>query len=131
MEIYIIIGILIFTGIIVLLVVVSRFRKKLNRREKKYYRTKWQEIQKETDYRHAVMSADKLLEKLLQRKGYQGSLGQMLVKSRKEYSDLNGLWFAHKIRNRLAHEIDFKLSNYDAQKALNFFAKAFSDLGVL
>lgn len=124
-------GILFLAFLIVVFVIRSRLKKRLSRSEKKYYKNKWSEIKQEKDLRHAVMSADKLLEKALKRKQFKGTLGEMLKQSKKEYSDLNGVWFAHKIRNKLAHEIDFKLSERDGQEALSKFKKAFNDLGIL
>ncbi len=129
--IYIIGGVFFFAIIIVVLITISRFKKRFTKKEKAYYKQKWQEIQNEKDLRHAVMTADKLLEKILKRKGYKGTLGGMLKKGKREFSDLNGVWFAHKIRNKLAHEIDFKLSPQEAQKGLQCFQRAFRDLGAL
>ena len=77
------------------------------------------------------MTADKLLEKIMRRKGYKGTLGNMLKKGKNEFSDLNGVWFAHKIRNKLAHELEYKLSSKEAQRGLKQFYRAFQDLGVM
>lgn len=123
-------GVVFLTLLIVFFIIRNRFKKRLSAGEKKYYQQKWQEIKQEQDLRHAILGADKLLEKLLKRKGYKGTLGEMLKQSKKDFSDLNGVWFAHKMRNKLAHEIDFTLSQKEAQKALLNFNQAFNDLGV-
>jgi len=129
--IYIIIGVFIFAILIVIFVAINRFKKRFTKKEKNYYKQKWTEIQKEKDLRQALLTADKLLEKIMRRKGYKGTLGQMLKKGKKEFSDLNGVWFAHKIRNKLAHEIDFKLNAQEAKKGLQKFEKTFRDLGAI
>ena len=128
---YIIIGIFVFAMLIVVFVTISRFKKGFSKKEKKYYKQKWREIQNEKDFRHSVMTADKLLEKIMRRKGYRGTLGEMLKKGRNEFSDLNEVWFAHKIRNKLAHEIDYKLSQQEAKNGLRKFYTAFRDLGAI
>lgn len=126
-----IIGVSVLAILTVVFVVISRLKKKITPKEKKYYRQKLKEILNEKDLRHSILTADKLLEKILRRKGYTGTLGNMLKKGQNEFSDLNGVWYAHKIRNKLAHELDFKLSSQEAQKGLKFFQKAFKDLGAI
>ncbi len=93
--IYITIGVFAFAILIVVFVVISRFKKKFTKKEKAYYKKIWQEIQSEKDFMHSIMTADKLLENIMRRKGYKGTLGEMLKKGKKEFSDLNGVWFAH------------------------------------
>ncbi|EKD64900.1 MAG: hypothetical protein ACD_50C00256G0002 [uncultured bacterium] len=46
------------------------------------------------------------------------------------FSDLNGVWFAHKLRNKIAHELDSRVSMGEAKRALAAFKRAFVDLGV-
>lgn len=99
--------------------------------EKRKYLEHWERIRRDADFRHAVMDADKLLDTLLGRKGYSGPLGEKLKKSARLFSDLNGVWAAHKLRNRLAHELDAKLSPHEARRALQQFERAFRDLGLL
>lgn len=129
--VYFIVGLIGFAVLIVIFVVIKRLKNKLTAEEKKYYRQKWQEIQNEKDYRNALLTADKLLEKVMRRKGYRGSLGEMLKKGKKDFSDLNSVWYAHKIRNKLAHELDYQLSPKEAQKGLRSFQKALCELGAL
>lgn len=127
--VYIIVGVIGFAILIVIFVAIKRLKKKITKKEKDFYRQKWQEVKNDRDLKNAVMSADKLLEMLLRRKSYHGTLGEMLKQGKKEFSDLNGIWFAHKIRNKLAHELDYQPSFAEARKALNCFQKALQDLG--
>jgi len=59
------------------------------------------------ELKHAVMEADKLVDKILRLKGYgEGTFADRLKKAeqytdRKVYQDL---WDGHKVRNRIAHD---------------------------
>lgn len=127
--VYIIVGVIGLAILIVILVAITRLKKKIIKKEKEFYRQKWQEIKNDRDLKNTVMNADKLLEMIMKRKGYKGTLGNMLKRGAKEFSDLNGVWFAHKMRNKLAHELDYQPSFAEARKALNCFQKALQDLG--
>jgi hypothetical protein len=62
--------------------------------------------------------------------GYSGSLGDKLKKCGSNFHDLNGLWEAHKTRNKIAHEIGFKLEKRECERMLSKFIRAFKDLGI-
>lgn len=96
----------------------------------------WQKIlaksasENESDRKVALIAADTLIEKILALAGYSGeNLGEKLKNI--EPSDLDSLqdlWEAHKIRNRIAHEADYKLSREDATRALALYEKALREL---
>jgi hypothetical protein len=76
------------------------------------------------------MEADKLLDKLMTKRGYQGSLGMKLKAAEKAFTDTNLVWRAHKLRNRLAHELDVKLMPHEVDYAMKGFRQAMRDLGL-
>ncbi|MBI5753579.1 hypothetical protein HZA40_00355 [Candidatus Peregrinibacteria bacterium] len=76
----------------------------------------------------SVLDADKLLDYALKCYGYEGSLGEKLKKAGGRFSDLNGVWSAHKLRNTLAHEL-VNVNNGHGKQALVGFKKALNDLG--
>jgi len=76
----------------------------------------------------AVMDADKLLDYSLKCYGYEGTLGEKLKMAKGRFSDLDGVWSAHKLRNTLAHEL-VELSKDDGRHALKQFKRALNDLG--
>lgn len=94
--------------------------------------TMWKEVESLSDSHpeQAILKADKLLDFALKNAGYRGSLGEKLQKARAVFRDNDAVWSAHKLRNRIAHEIDVRLSPGQTQSALNGFKKAFYDLGV-
>lgn len=107
-----------------------RKRSKWSRKDVDFCRTNWQRIQSMDDARHQVVEADKLFDHMMRRKGYQGSVANMLKQNGKKFSDLNGLWSAHKLRNRLAHELNYAISDGAARGALKAFRRALQDLGL-
>ena len=98
---------------------------------------KWDEIQKKidsdnsSDWKMAIIEADSLLDKILGKIGYRGeNLGEKLKNI--ESSDFNNLqivWEAHKIRNRIAHEGDtFQITKEEAKETLEKYQKALKEL---
>ncbi|MFA5947659.1 MAG: hypothetical protein WC806_01640 [Candidatus Gracilibacteria bacterium] len=76
----------------------------------------------------SVIDADKILDYALNVKGFKGSMGDKLKKAGRRFSNLNGLWEAHKLRNKLAHEFK-EVKLVEARKALAEFKRALLDLG--
>ena len=65
--------------------------------------------------------ADKLLDFFLKSKRLKGeTLGERLKNAQKVFSreDYNALWNAHKLRNKIAHEIDFETSIHVLQSEI-------------
>lgn len=100
---------------------------------------KWQEILKrlasaeEASYRLAVIEADKFFEEALRRLGYVGENFSDRLKQvhPTEIKNLNEVWQAHRVRNSLAHDADFKLSRGEAEKAVDAYERALRDLEVI
>lgn len=125
-------GIFIAIDIVIAVLVFYFYGKKgFSEKDKEFFRKKWQEAASLPDQRLTVLEADKLLDKLLHKKGYAGSLGEKLKKAGTLFSDINAVWSAHKLRNRFAHELDFKPSPQEMGSAIRSFEKAFRDLQIL
>ncbi len=125
---YIII-VIILAAILVLYVLFSKKTKLSSSQIKKIHQF-INRINNETDYKRIIIDLDKLLDYILKQKGFKGTLGEKMKKARNLFSNNNDIWFAHKLRNKIAHDIDFCLREKDAQKAIKYFKKAFNDLGV-
>lgn len=110
---------------------VLKGRKAFSKQEKRFFNLQWQIIKKQPDLKHAVLEADKLLNMILEKKGYRGTLGEKLKASAKLFTHLDAVWSAHKLRNKIAHELNFHVSLADGKQALNSFEKAFRDLQAL
>jgi hypothetical protein len=80
----------------------------------------------------AVIDADKLLDEALKKRHFKGrTMGERLVSAQRTLKDNDGVWYAHKLRNRLVHEPNVKLKKNEAQNALAGFKKGLQDLGAL
>jgi hypothetical protein len=81
----------------------------------------------------AVIEADKLLSEALRLAGFRGeTLGDRLQNiTGAQLPNIQEIWEAHKLRNRLVHESDFKLSRDTAEKALAVYEQTLRDLELL
>lgn len=81
------------------------------------------ESPKEAEWRFAIVEADKMVDEVLKRAGYPGStLGERLTNMQPgQLETLEGLWFAHKVRNRVAHDMDYFLRYTEAKQVIRFF----------
>jgi len=83
-------------------------------------------------YYLTVLNFDKLLDQALKARGYGGkTMGERMKNSVAVFSDRNGIWTAHKLRNTIAHEPDANVTYEQARLALYNFRKALKDLGVI
>src|SRR3989344_9637436 len=93
--------------------------------------SRWEEIQrhlnsvKEAEWKFAVIEADSLVDSILKAGGYPGdTMGDRLKNMDKsQLVTLDGLWEAHKIRNRLAHDTDYFLRYGEAKRAIQLYEK--------
>ncbi len=86
----------------------------------------------QASYSLSVLNADKLVDQALRELGLPGdTMGEKLKNSPKKFSDVNSLWAAHKLRNRIAHETNVIVGYDEARYALVSFKKALKDLGAI
>lgn len=106
--------------------------------DKEKYRTAWLEIENNitkdnnASYQFAILSADKLLDKALKESGVPGeTMGDRLKQSDRLLQDINGVWAAHKMRNRIAHEVGGNINKVVAKRMLAIYKNALKDLGAI
>lgn len=107
--------------------------RKLN---KAYYQEKWQSTttlcKEKSTWPLAIIDADKLLDDVLKKSHYKGkTMGERLVSAQRAIRDNDGVWYGHKLRNRLVHESDIHLREQDVKDALSGIRAAMRDLGAL
>lgn len=101
-----------------------------------YFQMRWKELQglcgdKKT-WPLAIIDADKLLDEALKKRRYRGkTMGERLVTAQRDLSNNDGVWFGHKLRNKLVHEQHVGLKESDVKNALIGFRQALKDLGAL
>lgn len=123
-----IVGILVFVAI-------SITSKKRYSFDKEEYQTAWLRIENGLDkenkatYNNVIIEADKLLDRALNEMGVPGkTMGERLKRSGSRLSQLNAVWYAHKLRNQIAHEHGFSAEYTQAKHALSSFKQALKDL---
>ncbi len=132
MDIYLFIGIFLALDLLlVVYILYRRSRKRFGQGDLHFFATEWTKIRHQQDGKHALMDADKLLNVVLRKRGYAGGVGEQLKKAGKLFTSTDDVWNAHKLRNRIAHELGVHLSPADRDRALRSFEKALKDLGAL
>lgn len=127
----VIVGIMVFIAI-------SITSKRRYSFDKEDYQTDWLKIENSLDkdnkqsYNFAVIDADKLLDKALNEMGLPGkTMGERMKRAGGYFSQVNSVWYAHKIRNQIAHEHGFSVDYNQAKHALASFKQALKDLGAI
>ena len=100
---------------------------------------KWEEIlthissTREFEWKFAIIEADKLVDEMLKSARYPGeTMGERLVSIDKaQMESLDGLWEAHKLRNRIVHDTNYFMRYAEAKRAINFYEKTLRELGIL
>lgn len=127
----IIIGILVFIAI-------SITGNKVYSFDKEEYQTDFLSIENsltkdnELSFNAAVVEADKLLDKALMEMGLPGkTMGERMKAAQNKFTSNNSVWYAHKMRNQIAHERNFKVDYNKAAHALKAYRQALKDLGAI
>ncbi len=87
----------------------------------------------ESEFKLAAIEADSMLDDILKRMGYGGeSLGERLEKiTVASLPNLDEVKVAHKTRNNIVHDPDYRLSLDEARKTLEIYEKTLTDLQAL
>lgn len=101
-----------------------------------YYDKRWKELQKlcgdKNTWPLAIIDADKLVDEALKKNRIKGkTMGERLVTAQRMLTNNDGIWYAHKMRNKLVHEHYENLKERDVKDALIGFRQALKDLGAL
>lgn len=101
---------------------------------------RWLEIEKmlesgdEIHAKQAVMEADKFFNAMMKRLGAKGEgFGNRLRSLEDHFSQVvyQKVWNAHKVRNQISHEMDYKLSEGEARRTLENFRSGLHGLGAI
>jgi len=92
--------------------------------------TKRLETGKEAECKLAVIEADSLLNDIFKEMGYSGETIEEILKQLDSTTlpNIKQIWEAHKIRNNVVHDPDYRLTLDEAKKTLGIFEKALRDL---
>lgn len=103
------------------------------------YDARWQEIRnhvesfKESEWKLAVIEADKLVDDVLKTAGYPGeTMGERLTMIKPDQLvNIQHLWDAHKLRNLLVHDANYQLTHKQAIWCIDAFESVLHELGAL
>jgi len=84
----------------------------------------------ESEYKLAVIEADSILNDILKRMGFDGeTLGERLERlTATTLPNLKQIWEAHKIRNNIVHDPNYRLALDEARRVLDIYEQALRDL---
>lgn len=102
-------------------------------------RSRWNDIvthldsARENDWKQAIMEADKLVDSALKDGGFPGeTFGDRLTNIQPgTLVSLDGLWWAHRVRNRVAHEMDYFLRYTEARQAMSYYEAVLNELQLI
>lgn len=121
----------------VLMIIISATRRKSKGLNQEKYHRDWKAIEQSVtqdpaSWQLAVLNADKILDRALKERNMKGStMGERMVSAGRIFTKRDYVWAAHKLRNRLAHEENVKLSQKLTKQALASFKQGLKDLGAL
>jgi len=105
-------------------------RKKFTSKQKSDFQKHWSRIKISTNYNQAILDADKLLDKALKIKGFTGTTGEKMKRANPLFTHRNEVWAAHKLRNRIAHELNITITEKQFKATLHQFKTGLKDLGL-
>ena len=70
-----------------------------------------------------VLEYDKILDTCLYSCGKTGNMGTKMKQYGKKFKNENNIWYAHKMRNNIAHEMGFSLSKKEFEKIKRFYLR--------
>ena len=87
----------------------------------------------ESEFKLAIIEADSILDDVLKKLGYSGeSLGERLKQVKVDIlPSLENVEEAHKIRNNIVHDPDYRLNLAEAEKIISFYEKILTELDFL
>lgn len=81
--------------------------------------------------KNALSEADKLLDYCMVGKGFAGeTMGDRLKNGGSQFSNINAIWAAHKLRNQFAHEVEHDIVPEQVKQSIQALGNAIRDLGV-
>ena len=96
---------------------------------------RWEEVQRhitstrEAEWKFAVIEADKIMDDILKNSFPGETMGERLLNiTNGQLETLDGLWEAHKIRNRLVHDTNYFLRYAEAKRAVILYERTLKEL---
>ncbi|HMB25935.1 MAG TPA: hypothetical protein VKP03_00805 [Patescibacteria group bacterium] len=115
-----------------------RRNKRVDDLDRQFIQKRWKKIQelmsfgKQMNYKLAVIEADKLLDEALKSLHFSGkTMAERLNLASYKYPKLKRVWWAHKVRNKVVHDVRYELKYNETKKVLGLFKSALKILKAL
>ncbi len=126
---WIAIGMLVFLAVVVMVVVLLKTRRRgLSPASKSKIEKSLQQAVLQQDPVRRVIAVDTVLDLALKELGFGGSLGDKLKKAGPRIPNIQAVWEAHKLRNRMAHEHDANVNQAEVDRAVRILEHAIRTL---
>lgn len=117
-----------------LLWLVSR-KRRLSDADIKVVVDQWNKIEdlyNQERFKEAILEADKTFDFVLKRMNLKGSTMSERLKNAKSFMpNYQDIWYAHKVRNQLVHEVNYHIDSASTSKVLGIFRKTIKKLNIL
>jgi hypothetical protein len=128
MWIFIAIGILLVLALIAWGMWKMKRKRCLGAASAKRHWNAFQNVLAIQDDHRRVIEAEKVVESALTELGYKGTFADKLRAAGPRFGHREQLWAAHKLRNRIAHEMGVSLGEREVKGAIYAFEKTLKDL---
>jgi hypothetical protein len=98
-------------------------RERISPQDRGQLLRQWKHVETVSDPGRRVLEAEKVVDGLLTALHCTGSFGDKLKAAGPLLGDVESLWKAHKVRNRLAHEAGFSVSDEESRRAVAAFER--------
>lgn len=127
---------IIFGSILLIIIFIAVYRKIPKKLKVDRYAESWKEVQKfckeKSNWPHAISEADKLLDKALKKRKFNGqTMGERMVSAQRTFSNNDAAWFAHNLAKKIKADEEIRLKEADVKSALVGFRQALRDIGAL
>ena len=124
------------TAVVLVVLAATYFVARPRKLNTAYFAQRWMDAQKlcgsKDTWPLAVINADKLLDEALRKRHFKGkTMGERLVSAQKTFTNNDGVWHGHKLRNKLVHDDFTNLREDDVKQALVGLRQGLKDLGAL
>ncbi|MFH1444743.1 MAG: hypothetical protein ABIG34_05155 [Candidatus Peregrinibacteria bacterium] len=95
---------------------------KIPQLQKDRLRAAWNEVIERRDPARRVLEAENICDAVLKALGYTGTFAEKLQKAGPRLDRIDDIWNAHRLRNKIAHEVNTRVSAAQSDRALQAFA---------
>ena len=132
-------SLILYACVMVIIVAAAAFvlwRRRPRKLNKEQFQAKWRELQKMCAdrklWKNALIDADDLLDEALRKRHIRGkNMGERLVRAQREFTNNDGVWFGHKLCNKIEDNPKLRLKETEVKDALIGLRQGLKDLGAL